>query len=779
MLRHALLGVVFATVALIAVWVEQETSWDKDWPSRGQISRIMVPSGADGHGVGAQLAAVETGLVFSLMQRVPDVDFTRSVIFHGHVLSTNSPVVQSRVVLAADQSFIEVFEPSCVVGNCSEALLSGVLITQPAAVSMFGRVDVTQERITVQGFGEFVILGVIDVPDQRSHLPFEVLIPNALTSSAWPQSLFEVDPRYQSLSFLYARTDDTGEARMLDSALSELSTERAEMSFAPPLHAVPIDDIHLHATRSDDLVEPGSQFMVSAALGMAITTFLVAVVQLLLHTVTDLFSRSREFGVLEGIGYSPLRICGLVARLKSNVILVFVGAYSLTFLIGGVTIAGLQAHMAAAVWTVSIAALLALLVAVFLLTCFYIVHDTTPFAKVTARGTIRRVRQLNNGIAHIVISVSAAALVGVALNAQEFQTRTRTNLGFDAQGLFVGAIWSGPSQIEAIESSLPEPVRRTAIAASSLYPMQASLSENPITVNRLNGPTLELSVASHSVSGNFPAILGARILGQMQNWNTRWALVSQDTDTIPVMINSALARRISLTTEPDYEELLGLEVHRVFFEGRSVTGEIVAIVDDFKFESVNGPVRPLLLTPPTSHSVYALVRPAGDEPDISGLLEQEIAQIIGESSLGLESVTQRVIANARDLKLTGLAFSIAAVIAVFLASLGLVRASSDAAATYRREFAIRLVVGQRTNRTIAVGVLRASWKLILSITISTALTALVLPRLVPDWETSISGVLIAATMCGIVSSLFIQLMYLTYFARLRSKSLTSILTTGS
>jgi putative ABC transport system permease protein len=79
--------------------------------------------------------------------------------------------------LLADQSFLEVFNFPLAIGNPSTALKDprSVILTQQAKEKLFGETEALGKTITLSGFGEFIVTGVLKQIRGKTHFTFEML----------------------------------------------------------------------------------------------------------------------------------------------------------------------------------------------------------------------------------------------------------------------------------------------------------------------------------------------------------------------------------------------------------------------------------------------------------------------------------------------------------------------------------------------------------------------------------------------------------------------------
>ncbi len=79
--------------------------------------------------------------------------------------------------LIVDASFLEVFNFPFENGNPATALKerNGLVLTQESAEKIFGRHDPLGQTLTLSGYGEFIVTGVLKKLISKTHFEFEAL----------------------------------------------------------------------------------------------------------------------------------------------------------------------------------------------------------------------------------------------------------------------------------------------------------------------------------------------------------------------------------------------------------------------------------------------------------------------------------------------------------------------------------------------------------------------------------------------------------------------------
>ena len=106
--------------------------------------------------------------------------FTEDVVrvnryFNGNASHGNITVPMNGLIV--DPSFLEVFNFPLQKGNPSTALAepNGLVLTQQAAEKIFGKSDAIGQTLSINGYGDFIITGVLQEFASKTHFDFEML----------------------------------------------------------------------------------------------------------------------------------------------------------------------------------------------------------------------------------------------------------------------------------------------------------------------------------------------------------------------------------------------------------------------------------------------------------------------------------------------------------------------------------------------------------------------------------------------------------------------------
>lgn len=311
------LSVGIASVMLIAIYVNYETSYDKFFEDSDRIYRIALhrvyPNRVKDFGTSSIMLAP------TLKDNYPQVEKVTRLhrLFFNNEINvtieeTDQTFVETRF-LFADSTFFEVFSHEFIVGNPSNALddVNGVVLTESTALRYFGTTDVLGRNFNAGGPAQ--VSGVIkDIP-ANSHVHFDLLgsmyslpfLTNAISQNSW------VNPWV----YTYAKLKEGVDSKTFEQEFPNLvdtygaasialndGSDYKEKGHAFEYYFQPIESIHLHS-QLDVEVEPNSDisyvYILSA---IALIILAISSINFVNLSIARSTERAKEVGIRKVMG---------------------------------------------------------------------------------------------------------------------------------------------------------------------------------------------------------------------------------------------------------------------------------------------------------------------------------------------------------------------------------------------------------------------------------------------------------------------------------------------
>jgi putative ABC transport system permease protein len=170
------LSISMSLALLIIVVIREQYSFDKFHADDERIYRvntraIRVNGGTEDYASSPMPVAEALRVDYTLVEDMVRVNRR----FNGDAVYGNVNVPLRG--LLADQSFLEVFNFQLEKGNPSTALNDprSVVLTHDAKEKLFGDHEALGKPITISGYGEFIVTGVLKTFPGKTHFDFEIL----------------------------------------------------------------------------------------------------------------------------------------------------------------------------------------------------------------------------------------------------------------------------------------------------------------------------------------------------------------------------------------------------------------------------------------------------------------------------------------------------------------------------------------------------------------------------------------------------------------------------
>ena len=317
------LSVGIAACTLIALFINNELSYDKHFGEHQQVYRV---AGTYNQGGDTKTTSTLTPyLLRSAMQNNLDsaVLFTRLDFLQLHV-TINERTYWEDYSIAVDPNFFQVFQTTFVSGDARSALKdpAGVVLDRSTAMKFFKEDKVLGETLEIDGRNH-VVTGIIeDLPD-NTHFEAHVFIPIKSIEAQYP---YWMTHTYGGGSHrTYLKVPRNYDVAQLEVSLNELIATYVEEENRPTYFFQALEDIHLSSDLVAEINVNGSYRTLYIFLATAIVILLLACINFVNLSIAGSFERLKEIGVKKVMGASKASqiwqfqleafIIGLVASL--------------------------------------------------------------------------------------------------------------------------------------------------------------------------------------------------------------------------------------------------------------------------------------------------------------------------------------------------------------------------------------------------------------------------------------------------------------------------------
>jgi putative ABC transport system permease protein len=695
-LNVAGLAVGLACCLLIALWVRDETGYDRFHEKAGRIYRVafdgQIPNSPPDH-----FAVVSDPVARAVATDYPEVEHVVRLQPFGATVRREARYFTGDAVLAADSTFFDVFSFPLTAGDPATALDApfSVVLTASAARRYFGDAPALGQPLTVNDSLTFTVTGVAaDVPS-RSSIPFDALV-------SWPTlaQIGAVPPPDGWLAlneYAYVLLREGADPAAFGAKIRDLLEEKdgeelAQIGIETALVLEPLTDIHLRSERGGQLSPPGDAATVWALAAIALFVLALAAVNFVNLATARSVDRAKEVGVRKTVGSGRAE---LVRQFLSESVLIAAVALAVGL---GLVAAALPffndvTGKTLSFWSLlapeALAGLVGLALGVGLLAGAYPAAVLSGFRpsevlKGSFRTSGRGVR-LRQGLVVFQFAVSVLLIVGTLVVFRQLDYMRAQRLGFDKEHVVVVDANGLPGdalapRFETLKAAFGELPAVEAVSAAGTVPGRGT----PVLLTFAEG-------LAQDESRRFQLILADEdYVGTMGIELVAGRALSDafPTDTGAVLVNEAAVANVGWGSP---EDALGKTIS---FDGEQQL-PVVGVFRDYHHQGLQEPTGPMALgMNPGAYGLFAVRLAAGADvrATLAGLERAWRAAFPGytfESVFLDEEFDRQYQAEERLTRIFG-AF---AVLAILVAGLGLLGLAAFVTAQRTKEIGVRKVLG--------------------------------------------------------------------------------------
>jgi putative ABC transport system permease protein len=501
-----------------------------------------------------------------------------------------------RNILAVDSTFFKVFDFSLVKGNPKTALKSvnGLLISESMAKKYFGDQDPIGKQLAVDSDWYMIeVVGVFkDVP-AASHFHFDFLVSYVREKS------FDPEDEYYSWKdfghFNYVRLKPGSDAKALEAKLvewtkkyfdwsSETRASLASQNFGFKLQ--PVTDIHLHSKLRWELEANGNIEYVYILVAAALLTLIIACVNFMNLTTARSAERAKEIGVRKTLGAYRTQLSAqflaesITLALLAIILAAFFIELSLPFF--NYT-TGLSFNFQ---YDKDLPVLVGLGACIGLLAGFYpaiYLSGIKPHLILKGRLTHSpRGSALRKGLVVFQFSISMILISAAVIIFNQLDFLKSKNLGFGKDDVIILPLKNenNPGKFHTLQTELLKIPGIYSVSGTTNIP---GMQFNQHNIAAVNKPLDDIGSSEAFVDYDFFQTLNITLR------DGRVFRRDSPSDSLGALIlNETAARQLF----PE-GSAVGKEVIWERNE-RSIRGSVVGVVQDFHFQSLHEPIRPLV-----------------------------------------------------------------------------------------------------------------------------------------------------------------------------------------
>lgn len=711
------LTVSIACTLLIYLYVRHEFSYDTFHQDADRIYRVNQTF-IWGENNNSQFASTGPGVAYAIREELPEVELITSIHTPGNFLvSYTTPTQEVRSfeedrVLAADSNFFRMFNFPLLKGSVSSALSNAntAVMTESTAKKYFGHDDPIGKLIRLGGpNGEapktYEVTGLVaDTPD-NSYIEFDML----LSTKGFP-----IERMYWSWVWTqletYVRLSPQADVAQVRTKLEKIPQKHAgetlRLAFNTTwdeyirsgkkweLFLQPLTTIHLpEETVLNRLNDSGNIVIIYSFIGAAVFIVLLSCVNFMNLSTAQFTRRLKEVGVRKILG---MRRQELAFDHFLNALLFCLAAVLLALGLSQLLLPGFNLitdkHLSlnllndGSVWL----GLGALVLLMALVSGSYPAIFLSAYNPVDAvKGKIKSGREgkaFRNGLVVFQFSVSITLIVCTAIVFQQLQYVGDRDLGFNKENLMVLTHAEMVKDGDVITQKLRDiPGVIDASRCTSVPPRIWGGD----TFGAEGNQDLRIPINFLRADENYIQALGIQLkVG-------RNFMVDNPGDVNRIIVNEATVQRIGWAVD---ESVIG---KRITYENASF--EIIGVAADFNYWSLANPIEPMAIFHIKTTALYSEPRQfiamrmdsqSGEAWDKTiASLQTQWKEHAGDTPFDYYFVDQAFAETFRSQQQFGKVLTVMAILAIMIASLGLLGMIVYALEQRTKEIGIRKVSG--------------------------------------------------------------------------------------
>jgi putative ABC transport system permease protein len=755
------------SIFLIGLYIQQELSYDKFHDGAENIYRIEWfsdnPQTRTPHPM-AQAMAQDFPEVESAVSLTPLWAAGLNRETHSFRNLSKDERYDEQNILAVDTSFFNVFSFPIVRGNAKTALknLRGLVISESMAKKYFGNEDPIGKQLAVDSDTKLaeVVAVFKDVP-ANSHFHFDFLVSYLREKYLDPGS-----PFYEWGDFghyNYIRVTPGTDIKALEAKImpwTKKYTGWSNQNYASlaqsnyGFHLTPITDIHLKSHIRWEL-EPNGNISYVYILGTAgLLILVIACVNFMNLTTARSTERAKEIGVRKSLGAVRKQ---LAAQFIFESLLISMAAVVLSlgiiYMVLPIFNNLTQAHLALSFWPYGFAIIAGGLIIGLLAGAYpsFILSNIKPSSILKGSAAVTgNSSRLRDGLIALQFAISMALISGSVIIFSQLNYLSDHSLGYNQHGVLVVPLKADDFEgFEALKNELVKVSGISDVSASTNIP-GGQFNQFPMfpSVDPIN----RVDVSNCAVDADFFKTMGITLK------EGRFFTKGSVADTsLTFVINRSAADQLNLENPIGSE--ISLDQHYRILKGR-----VVGVVNDFNFQSLHDPLRPLLFTLTKENFNYMLIR--ADFNDLSAKID-EIRKIYREFdpifafefSFLDDRLQNQYVSESR----LGMVMGLFSGIAILIASFGLFGMALLTFYRKTKEISIRKVLGAGVPHLVFLLLKNFTILVLIAVVVATPITWWIMS----DWlqnfsfRIEISPLIFAGSALVLIAICWVTLSYLT------------------
>lgn len=698
------LAIGLSCFILIALYVTNELDYDRFYPNAERIYRVDADIKFGGNLLNLTVSSDPMGP--TLKKDYPQVeDYTRIYASEGSkIVRKGNDYFNEEKIVYADSTFFNLFPQTVLSGETKTALFepNTVVISETAAKKYFSTTNASGKTIEIDQ-KPFKVTAVIKDMPRNSHFHFDFIMSMKNVDYQWNSFLSH---NFHTYILLRPGTDYHAfeknftqvleqhvfpQASQLISGLTSMDEFRKAGNMLN-YSLMPLTKIHLYSQRYPELEANGNIQYVYIFSAVALFILLIACINFMNLSTARSVSRAKEVGIRKVLG---TRRKSLISQfLSESTLMAFISlilAIVITYFVlpGFNDIAAKSMSIRDTFNPTFLPFLIALPFIVGLLAGLYPAFFLSKFKPIsvlkgrTNAGFKKNI--LRSGLVVFQFFTSIVLIIGTIIIYKQLHFIQTTSLGFNKnQVLIVDGAWALNKNDEAFKNEVLKLPGVESATMSGYIPVNSSRSDNTYSRDATMNQKNALSMQTWKVDYDYIGTMGMQII-KGRNFSKDFG-----TDSSAVILNEAAVRVLG------FDNPVGNKIYQNFPGGPGSVMKaynIIGVVKDFHFESLRHNIYPLGLFLEHNNTIMSFrINTAEVKPLIAQIKNKWTALAPGMpfSYRFMDEAFNNIYRSEQQVGKISITF---AILAIFIACLGLFGLVTYMAEQRTKEIGIRKVLG--------------------------------------------------------------------------------------
>lgn len=688
------LAIGMSACLLISLYVSFELSYDHFHSKADRIYRVVTDIKTD-HATSHKGSSWAYGP--NMKKDFPEIESFTRISRVSFLVRKGEAKFQEEKTLFADSSLFQVFDFKLIKGNPKTALQAplNIVFTETAARKYFGDADPIGQIVLLDGEGlPATVTGIVQDLPANSQIKATMFL-SASTMKRYKPDADEAWSEFEPMTYLLLKPNASAEMLVRKfPAFLELYVGKlmAEQKLKYTIHLEPLKEVYLHAEYNGYL-EKGNATYVYTFAAVAIFTMLIACINFINLTTARSVERAKEVGMRKVVGAGRF---GVAKQFISESVLTCLLAFILSILFTALLIpqfnrlAGKEISPGIISDYLFVIKFFPVALATGVLAGIYPALVLSSFQPaLVLKGNFKHSRKgvlLRKTLVTSQFAISIILMIGTFVIFVQMNFMQNKDLGFSKDQIVV-IDTDADAKRENLREIMSNSKGITLASRASSIP--GSKNQNATSqVESANGDFQTAVLNELSVDFDYIPLFNLK-LAAGRAFSKRFS-----TDSAKAMIINETAAKLFGYSEPR------LAIGKRFKQS-GVEGEIIGVLKDFHFQSLQESVQPLAMRIEPEYCNLVSVKVSGANlPETINRIEDEWNRLIPNRPFNYFFMDEYFDRQYRSQEQFKALFMNFAFLAIFISCLGLIGLSSYATVQRKKEVGVRKVLGGSTMSVV-------------------------------------------------------------------------------